>query len=119
MKEDEWPNFEFYPCITNNTIKPEITKKLFLNGQMKPFRYTMNAGEILASICPGEEILKLELNYKKKPMPLVSVAVNGALPTVFNPYAQPAPLSANFPAYNPYAPRPPPIMPGMPNPMYQ
>ena len=29
LKEDEWPNFDFFPCLQNNQIKEGVIKKLF------------------------------------------------------------------------------------------
>ena len=71
LKEDEWPNFEFYPCLQNNKIREDRVKKLFINQQLRPLFFRMTVLEILSLINPGTEdkIMKLELNYKKKPMP--------------------------------------------------
>lgn len=90
LKEDEWPNFDFYPCIQNNTIKEEKMKKLFLNGQPKAFKFRSSAREVLMSFSPGDEdtIKKLELIYKKKPMPQITTNKMNSIqpPTVFNPF---------------------------------
>lgn len=55
----------------------------------------MTAKEVIEMICPGsgDTMRKLELTYKKKPMPHITMSKgNMKLPTVFNPYAQPPPV---------------------------
>ena len=71
IKEDEWPNFEFFPCLQTNSVKEDQLKKLMLNGNVRAFPFRSTAKELLTLMCPGEEdkVKKLELNYKKKPMP--------------------------------------------------
>lgn len=46
-------------------------KKLFLNGQIRPFAFRHKIVDILEAFCPGEEAksMKVELIYKKKPLP--------------------------------------------------
>ena len=32
LREEEWPNFEFYPCLKENSIREERLRKYYLNG---------------------------------------------------------------------------------------
>jgi hypothetical protein len=39
LKEDEWPNFEFYPCLESTTLPERALEKLSVNGVLRPFRF--------------------------------------------------------------------------------
>lgn len=71
LKEDEWPNFEFYPCLQTSQISEQIIKKQEVAGVLRPFRFKMTIYEILELIHPGEQDsrMTLELVYKKKSLP--------------------------------------------------
>ena len=71
LKEEEWPNFEFYPCLLTSQIPEGVLAKLTVSGILRPFRFKMSIFEILQMIHPGEEDTKLtlELVYKKKNLP--------------------------------------------------
>lgn len=71
LKEEEWPNFEFYPCLLSSQIAENTLSDLTVGGLLRPFRFKMTIYEILQLIHPGEEDNKvtLELVYKKKALP--------------------------------------------------
>ena len=71
LKEEEWPNFEFYPCLLTSQISDLAHEQLSIGGILRPFRFKMTIYEILQMIHPGEEDsrLVLELVYKKKALP--------------------------------------------------
>ena len=54
LKEEEWPNFEFYPCLLTSQLTDMAVEELSVGG-----------------IHPGEEEsrMHLELVYKKKALP--------------------------------------------------
>lgn len=82
LKEDEWPNFEFSPCMQTNQIAQSQVKNLFLNGNLRAFKFRSTIHEILTALNPGREdsITKLELIYKKKPMPQITLSKGAQLP---------------------------------------
>jgi hypothetical protein len=47
LKEEEWPNFEFYPCMTTSSIAESSHDKLLIGGILRPFRFKMTVHEIL------------------------------------------------------------------------
>ena len=71
LKEEEWPNFEFYPCLLTSSIDEKTLAKMTIKGLLRPFRFKMTIFDIIALIHPGEEDSKisLELVYKKKALP--------------------------------------------------
>ena len=80
LREDEWPNFEFIPCLKDNKIPDASLKKLFLNGTIRPFGFRETIQDICEKISGGdvksESIMKIELVYKKKPLPQISARNN-------------------------------------------
>ena len=70
-------------------------KKLYLNNQLKALKFNATVNEVLATICPGsdDKCTKLELTYKRKAMPQVTMQSTPGgtkpVPTIFNPYCQP------------------------------
>lgn len=68
LREEEWPNFEFYPCLLTSNIGEVTLQKLTIGGLLRPFRFKMTLYEILSQIHQGEEDSKMhiELVYKKK-----------------------------------------------------
>ena len=71
LKEEEWPNFEFYPCLLTSQVPEEALSRLTVGGLLRPFRFKMTIYDVLNMIHPGEEDGKvtLELVYKKKALP--------------------------------------------------
>jgi hypothetical protein len=71
LREEEWPNFEFYPCLLTSQIGEQTLQKLTIGGLLRPFRFKMTIFEILQTIHMSEEDTKmhLELVYKKKQLP--------------------------------------------------
>lgn len=68
LKEDEWPNFEFYPCLETTTLNGEALERLQVNGMLRPFRFNTSVMNVLEILYPGEEdcVSLVELVYKKK-----------------------------------------------------
>ena len=71
LKEEEWPNFEFYPCLLTSQLSDMAVEELSVGGILRPFRFKMTIYEILQLIHPNEEEsrMHLELVYKKKALP--------------------------------------------------
>ena len=71
LKEDEWPNFEFYPCLQTTSLNENAMEKLSINGVIRPFRFNSSIYGILQLLYPGEEecVGTLEFIYKKKALP--------------------------------------------------
>ena len=65
LKEDEWPNFEFYPCLDTTTLPERALEKVSVNGVLRPFRFNIT----LQSIQQMLETNDLQFVYKKKPLP--------------------------------------------------
>jgi len=55
LKEDEWPNFEFYPCLETTTMPETALERLSVGGALRPFRYNTSLFNILQILHPGEE----------------------------------------------------------------
>ena len=71
-KEDEWPNYEFYPGKNYREFlrkNPDIKPKWVDNG--RPFMFRMSIYSILKDLYPSQEdhIQSIELIYKKKYLP--------------------------------------------------
>ena len=48
LKEDEWPNFEFYPSMESNvSFSDKTIEQVTCGGIVKPFRFKMSIQEIL------------------------------------------------------------------------
>ena len=48
LKEDEWPNFEFYPSMqSNNSFSDKTIEEVICGGIVRPFRFKMSIQEIL------------------------------------------------------------------------
>ena len=47
LKEEEWPNFEFYPCLLTSQISDNILQKQTVGGLLRPFRFKMTIYEVL------------------------------------------------------------------------
>lgn len=47
LKEDEWPNFEFYPCLQTTTLPESALERLNVNGVLRPFRFNTTLFNIL------------------------------------------------------------------------
>lgn len=71
LKEEEWPNFEFYPCLHTSQIPEKILCNLTVGQLLRPFKFKMTIYEVLQLIHPTEEDSRvtLELVYKKKALP--------------------------------------------------
>ena len=41
LKEEEWPNFEFYPCLLTSQISDIAHEQLSVGGILRPFRFKM------------------------------------------------------------------------------
>ena len=71
-KEDEWPNYEFYPGQSYRDFlkkNPNHGTNYVDNG--RPFRFRMKISEILRDLYPGQEeqATAIDLVYKKKQLP--------------------------------------------------
>jgi hypothetical protein len=71
ISENEWPNFEFFPVLDITSLPKEKVKKFYLNGIQRPIVFRESMYNVLKSLNPGTEdtVTKIELTYKKKPMP--------------------------------------------------
>lgn len=54
LREEEWPNFEFYPCLKENNIQPDRLRKQYLNGQLRPFGFRTTILDCLKIMYPGQ-----------------------------------------------------------------
>jgi hypothetical protein len=71
LQEEEWSNFEFYPCQKTTQVSDLTIESLSSGGTLRPFKYKYSVHEILQVLYPGEEdqVVTLDLVYKKKPLP--------------------------------------------------
>lgn len=54
LREEEWPNFEFFPCLGDNRIRDERLRKMYINGNLRPFPFRMTILDCLKLCYPGE-----------------------------------------------------------------
>ena len=47
LREEEWPNFEFFPCLVENTINSDRLRKHYFNGVLRPFMFRLTILEVL------------------------------------------------------------------------
>lgn len=47
LKEEEWPNFEFYPCLHTSQIDEKILCNLTIGQLLRPFKFKMTIYEVL------------------------------------------------------------------------
>lgn len=78
LREEEWPNFEFFPCLKDNNVREDRLRKMFISGQLRPFPFRLTILDCLKICFPGEqtEIPAFTFVYKKKPMPQVTTRNN-------------------------------------------
>ena len=71
-KEDEWPNFEFYPgrSFYEYLKKYPHHQSNYVNNN-RPYRFRMSIWEIIKELYPGQEnsLQTIDMMYKKKQLP--------------------------------------------------
>lgn len=53
--EEEWPNFEFYPCQQTTSVSDLTIESLSSGGILRPFKYKYSLHDVLQVLYPGEE----------------------------------------------------------------
>ena len=83
-KEDEWPNYEFYP---GSSFKDYIRSTPDANTSWKdngrPFKFKTSVYDIIKELYPGQEdtLTHLDMIYKKKQMPNMNPKLSNIVKT--------------------------------------
>lgn len=83
-KEDEWPNYEFYPGASFREYirsTPDAQTNWKDNG--RPFKFKTSIVDIIKELYPGQEgsLLQLDMIYKKKQMPNMNPKLSNIVKT--------------------------------------
>lgn len=54
LREEEWPNFEFTPCLQENKVRVERLRKQYIGTELRPFPFRMSVFDILKILFPGQ-----------------------------------------------------------------
>ena len=69
LREEEWSNYEFYPCLQTYFLGPHSQHEMKKGGILRPLDFRISLDQVCSIVSPEVPIPHLELIYRKRIIP--------------------------------------------------